>query len=95
MNFYTIKSTKVTEFQIDVPKYFKILDFHYMILNDSDVLVVNPNYIPDLFIYAYIKIDLSKWHADFWAENQIEPLNEYEFRQVYTDATLEIEKLMN
>ena len=95
MENYLIKTTKVLELNMEVPKYFKIVHLHYMIINHDDVLVVNPFYLSDLLSYAYIKVDQVRWHADFWAKNDLEPMTQSEFRQVYSDAFLKISNLIN
>jgi hypothetical protein len=95
MENYLIKTTKVLELHMEVPKYFKIVHLHYMIINETDVLVVNPFYLSDLLSYAYIKVDQVRWHADFWAKNDLEPMTQSEFRQVYSDAFLKISNLIN
>jgi hypothetical protein len=66
-----------------------------MIINHDDVLVVNPFYLSDLLSYAYIKVDQVRWHADFWAKNDLEPMTQSEFRQVYSDAFLKISNLID
>ena len=75
---------------MEVPKYFKIVHLHYMIINKEDVLVINPFYLSDLLSYAYIKVDQIRWHSDFWAKNDYEPITKDEFRQVYMDATIKL-----
>jgi hypothetical protein len=65
-----------------------------MIINETDVLVVNPFYLSDLLSYAYIKVDQVRWHADFWEKNHLEPMTESEFRKVYTAAVLKISNLI-
>ena len=95
MENYLIKTTKLLELNMEVPKYFKIVHLHYMIINHDDVLVVNPFYLSDLLSYAYIKVDQVRWHADFWAKNDLEPMTQSEFRQVYSDAFLKISNLIN
>ena len=95
MENYLIKTTKVLELNMEVPKYFKIVHLHYMIINHDDVLVVNPFYLSDLLSYAYIKVDQVRWHADFWAKNDLEPMTQSEFRQVYSDAFLKISNLID
>jgi len=95
MENYLIKTTKILELNMEVPKYFKIVHLHYMIINHDDVLVVNPFYLSDLLSYAYIKVDQVRWHADFWAKNDLEPMTQSEFRQVYSDAFLKISNLIN
>jgi hypothetical protein len=92
---YLIKTTKVLELNMEVPKYFKINHFNYMMLNHDEVLVVKPLYESSLLVYPEIRVDLVRYLADFWAKNTLEPMTESEFRQVYTDTTLELEKLMN
>jgi hypothetical protein len=94
MENYLIKTSKLVEQKIEVPKYFKIVHLHYMIINETDVLVVNPFYLSDLLSYAYIKVDQVRWHADFWEKNHLEPMTESEFRKVYTDAVLKISNLI-
>jgi hypothetical protein len=66
-----------------------------MIINHDDVLVVNPFYLSDLLSYAYIKVDQVRWHADFWSKNDLEPMTQSEFRQVYADAFLKISNLID
>jgi hypothetical protein len=92
---YLIKTTKVLELNMEVPKYFKINNFNYMMLNHDEVLVVKPLFESSLFAYPEIRVDMVRYLADFWAKNSLDPMTESEFRQVYTDASLEIEKLMN
>jgi hypothetical protein len=92
---YLIKTTKVLELNMEVPKYFKINNFNYMMLNHDEVLVVKPLFESSLFAYPEIRVDMVRYLADFWAKNLLDPMTELEFRQVYTDASLEIEKLMN
>ena len=95
MENFVIKTTKVLELQMEVPKYFKIVHLHYMIINEEDVLVINPFYLSDLLSYAYIKVDQIRWHSDFWAKNDFEPITKDEFRKVYNDATLKLSNLIN
>ena len=95
MENFVIKTTKVLELQMEVPKYFKIVHLHYMIINEEDVLVINPFYLSDLLSYAYIKVDQIRWHSDFWAKNDFEPITQDEFYQVYNDATLKLSNLIN
>jgi len=94
MENYQIKTTKVLELKMEVPKYFKIVHLHYMLINEDDVLVVNPFYLSDLLSYAYIKVDQVRWHSDFWAKNELEPISLDEFRQVYTEAFLKLSNLI-
>jgi hypothetical protein len=65
-----------------------------MIINETDVLVVNPFYLSELLSYAYIKVDQVRWHSDFWAKNDLEPMTKEEFRQVYNDAIFKIHNLI-
>jgi len=95
MKNYLIKTTKVLEQNMEVPKYFKICHLHYMMLSNDEVLIVKPLYHSDLIIYPEMKVDLVRYLSDFWANNIIEPMTEQEFRQVFIEASLQIEKLMN
>jgi hypothetical protein len=95
MENYLIKTSKLVEQKIEVPKYFKIVHMHYMMLNENEVLVVKPLYRPDLFVYPEIRVDLVRYLADFWAKNDFDTLTEDEFKLAYTSASLEIEMLFN
>ena len=94
MENFVIKTTKVLETEMRITKYFKIVHLHYMILNETDVLIVNPFYLSELLSYAYIKVDQIRWHSDFWAKNDFEPISRDEFSQVYMDATIKLSNLI-
>jgi hypothetical protein len=51
--------------------------------------------LSDLLSYAYIKVDQVRWHSDFWAKNDFEPMTESEFKKVYNDAVLKISNLID
>jgi hypothetical protein len=83
--------------QIELPSYFKIdnSDNYLMVIDDySAVMIKDHRYNPDLWLYPAIEV-VRFTFVSLLAKKGIIEITEQEFKEVYSNVYLELEKLMN
>ena len=88
---------KTVKMEVEVPVYFRIYnsDFWFMVIDDySAVMVRDQTYNRDMFLYPVIEIVTLKF-VSFVAKKGIIEITEEQFKKVYSNVYLELEKLMN
>jgi hypothetical protein len=88
---------KTINMEVELPSYFKInnSDSYFMVIDDySAVMVKDPTYNPDLWLYPIIEV-VRFTFVSLLAKRGIIEITEEQFREVYSNVYLELEKLMN
>jgi hypothetical protein len=88
---------KIVEIEIELPSYFRIdnSDSWFMVINEySAVMVRDQTYNRDLLLYPVIEV-VTIGFVTFVAKKGIIEITEEQFREVYSNVYLELEKLMN
>jgi hypothetical protein len=82
---------------VELPSYFKIVnsDSWFMVIDDySAVMVRDQSYNRDMLLYPTIEV-VTIGFVSFVAKRGIIEITEEQFREVYSNVYLELEKLMN
>ena len=88
---------KTVEMEVELPNYFRIdnSDRWFMVIDDySAVMVRDHEYNRDLFLYPSIEV-VTLGLVSVFAKKGIIEITEQEFKEVYSNVYLELEKLMN
>jgi hypothetical protein len=88
---------KTVEMEIELPVYFRIdnSDNYLMVIDDySAVMVKDHTYNPDLWLCPTIEVVRFSF-VSLLAKKGIIEITEEQFREVYSNVYLELEKLMN
>ena len=88
---------KTVKMEVELPSYFRIenSDSWFMLIDDySAVMVRDQSYNRDLLLYPTIEI-VTIGFVSFVAKKGIIEITEQEFKDVYSNVYLELEKLMN
>jgi hypothetical protein len=88
---------KTVEMEVELPNYFRIdnSDSYLMVIDDySAVMVKDHTYNPDLWLYPTIEV-VRFTFVSLLAKKGIIEITEQEFKEVYSNVYLELEKLMN
>ena len=88
---------KIVEIEIELPSYFRIdnSDSWFMVINEySAVMVRDQSYNRDMLLYPVIEV-VTIGFVSFVAKKGIIEITEEQFREVYSNVYLELEKLMN
>ena len=88
---------KTVEMVVELPSYFKIdnSDSWFMVINEySAVMVRDQSYNRDMLLYPTIEV-VTIGFVSFVAKRGIIEITEEQFREVYSNVYLELEKLMN
>jgi hypothetical protein len=88
---------KTVQMEVELPSYFKIdnSDSWFMVINEySAVMVRDQSYNRDMLLYPTIEV-VTIGFVSFVAKRGIIEITEQQFREVYSNVYLELEKLMN
>ena len=88
---------KTVKMEVELPVYFRIenSDSWFMVIDDySAVMVRDQSYNRDLLLYPTIEV-VTIGFVSFVAKRGIIEITEEQFREVYSNVYLELEKLMN
>lgn len=102
MENYTFNTKVLTEHSVVLPKYFRVLNTYYMILNHETYLRIK-NHTDELDsmvgLYPTIERDKIKYSIDHLSVSQqkghLEEVTEEEFKEVFTKVSIALEALMN
>ena len=82
---------------VELPSYFKIVnsDSWFMVIDEySAVMVRDQSYNRDMLLYPTIEV-VTIGFVSFVAKRGIIEITEEQFKEVYSNVYLELEKLMN
>ena len=88
---------KTVEMEVELPNYFRIdnSDTCFMVIDDySAIMVRDQSYNPDLWLYPTIEV-VRFTFVSLLAKKGIIEITEHEFKEVYSNVYLELEKIMN
>jgi hypothetical protein len=88
---------KTVKMEVELPVYFRIenSDSWFMVIDDySAVMVRDQSYNRDMLLYPVIEV-VTIGFVSFVAKKGIIEITEEQFREVYSNVYLELEKLMN
>ena len=102
MEQYKFTTKVLTEDSVTLPKYFRVLNTYYMILDQETYLRIR-NHIQELDpmvgLYPVIERDKIRYSIDHLSVSQkngeVHPVTEQEFKEVFTKVSLALEALMN
>ena len=102
MENYTFNTKVLTEHSVILPKYFRVLNTYYMILDQETYLRVKDhtdNLDPMVGLYPTIEQDKIKYSIDHLSESQqkghLQEVTEEQFKEVFTKVSIALEALMN
>lgn len=99
METIKLKTRTFTETEFSVPKYFKISNHYYMIIDEINYLLVKSTIENSLTVYPEISILGVEWSSGRWLVSQMEknliPITEQEFRDEYTKANVLLLNYLN
>jgi hypothetical protein len=88
---------KTVEMEVELPNYFRIdnSDSYFMVIDhNTAVMVKDHTYNPDLWLYPSIEVVRFSF-VSLLAKKGIIEITEQEFKEVYSNVYLELEKIMN
>jgi hypothetical protein len=102
MENYTFTTKVLTDYSVVLPKYFRVLNTYYMILDQETYLRIK-DHIQDLDhmvgLYAVIEREKIRYSIDHLSVSQkngeIQPITEQEFKEIFVKVSLALEALMN
>ena len=102
MENYTFTTKLLTDYSVVLPKYFRVLNTYYMILDQETYLRIK-DHIQDLDhmvgLYPVIEREKIKYSIDHLSVSQkngeIQPITEQEFKEIFVKVSLALEALMN
>ena len=102
MNSYTFQMRVTTEQPVTLPKYFKVVNTYYMILDQDTYLRVKDHtdeLDPKVGLYPVIEQEKIRYSIDHIYESMnkgyLEEITEEEFKEVFTKVSIALEELMN
>ena len=100
MNSYTFQMRVTTEQPVTLPKYFKVVNTYYMILDQETYLRVKDHtdeLDPKVGLYPVIEQEKIRYSIDHICMNKgyLEEITEEEFKEVFTKVSIALEALMN
>jgi hypothetical protein len=93
-----ITVSKLTQQEIELPKYLKSGDERfYMVLDEKTMLYVKDFAQEDAHLEIYPLIEQGKicYYSDFLAKYGFEEITEQEFKLAFTRVFVRLEKMMN
>ena len=102
MENYTFTTKVLTEDSVTLPKYFRVLNTYYMILDGETYLRIR-NHIQELDpmvgLYPVIERDKIRYSIDHLSvskkNGEIQPITEQDFKEVFVKVSLALEALIN
>lgn len=102
MENYTFQMRVTTEQPVSLPKYFKLVNTYYMILDQETYLRVKDHtdkLDSHVWLYPVIERERIKYSIDHIAESMakgfLEEVTEQEFKSIFTKVSIALEELMN
>ena len=102
MENYTFNMIVTTEQPVSLPKYFRVVNTYYMILDQETYLRVKDHLDeldPLVGLYPVIEREKIRYSIDHIAESMakgfLEQITEQEFKEVFTKVSIALEALMN
>ncbi len=102
MENYTFTTKVLTDYSVVLPKYFRVLNTYYMILDTETYLRIK-DHIQDLDhmvgLYPVIEREKIRYSIDHLSVSQkngeIQPITEQEFKEIFVKVSIALEALMN
>lgn len=102
MENYTFTTKVLTDYSVVLPKYFRVLNTYYMILDQETYLRIKDHIQeldPMVGLYPVIEREKIRYSIDHLSVSQkngeIQPITEQEFREIFVKVSLALEALMN
>ena len=102
MENYTFTTKVLIEDSVVLPKYFRVLNTYYMILDQETYLRIKDHIQeldPMVGLYPVIEREKIRYSIDHLSVSQkngeIQPITEQEFREIFVKVSLALEALMN
>ena len=102
MENYTFTTKVLTDYSVVLPKYFRVLNTYYMILDQETYLRIKDHIQeldPMVGLYPVIEREKIRYSIDHLSVSQkngeIQPITEQEFKEVFTKVSIALEALMN
>ena len=102
MENYTFTTKVLTDYSVVLPKYFRVLNTYYMILDEDTYLRIKDHIQeldPMVGLYPVIEREKIRYSIDHLSVSQkngeVVPITEQEFREIFVKVSLALEALMN
>ena len=102
MENYTFTTKVLTDQSVSLPKYFKVVNTYYMILDQETYLRVKDhtdNLYPLVGLYPTIERDKIRYSIDHISvskqNGELKEITEQEFKEAFTKVSIALEALMN
>lgn len=102
MENYTFTTKVLTDQSVILPKYFRVLNTYYMILDTETYLRIKDhtdNLDPLVGLYPTIEREKIRYSIDHLSvsqqKGQLEEVTEDQFKEIFTKVSIALEALMN
>lgn len=99
METIKIKTRTYLDAEFEVPKYFKIAHHYFMIINETNYLLVKPEVDNSLVFFPQISCGMIEHRSAQWYEysisQELKPISEEEFKNEYTKTNVLLLNYLN